>query len=139
MSNRQPWGLEIQQKNGFRASELHALVILLLVVIMLILVFTCILLVIFNLSVYSCSYSSTCIPLPLSLLLFFSFIWSLVFFSPIFLHHIYFCSLSGAGWPYYAFLTAAAGHLAWQIGTVNLSCRADCNKKWVSVDDLVHH
>lgn len=36
------------------------------------------------------------------------------------------------GWPYYAFLTAASGHLAWQISTVDLSCRADCNRKFVS-------
>ncbi|CDP12395.1 unnamed protein product [Coffea canephora] len=37
-----------------------------------------------------------------------------------------------AGWPYYAFLAAASSHLAWQIRTVDLSCRADCNKKFVS-------
>ncbi|OMP03927.1 UbiA prenyltransferase family [Corchorus olitorius] len=36
------------------------------------------------------------------------------------------------GWPYYAFLTAASGQLAWQIWTVNLACRADCNRKFVS-------
>ncbi|KAL3529556.1 hypothetical protein ACH5RR_008878 [Cinchona calisaya] len=36
------------------------------------------------------------------------------------------------GWPYYAFLAAASSHLAWQIWTVDLSCRADCNKKFVS-------
>ncbi|GKV21313.1 hypothetical protein SLEP1_g31305 [Rubroshorea leprosula] len=36
------------------------------------------------------------------------------------------------GWPYYAFLAAASGQLAWQIWTVNLSCRADCNRKFVS-------
>ncbi|WRX13686.1 UbiA prenyltransferase family - like 1 [Theobroma cacao] len=36
------------------------------------------------------------------------------------------------GWPYYAFLAAASGHLAWQIRTVNLTCRADCNRKFVS-------
>ncbi|CAM8943357.1 unnamed protein product [Rhodiola kirilowii] len=36
------------------------------------------------------------------------------------------------GWPYYAFLTAGSGHLAWQIWAVDLSCRADCNKKFVS-------
>ncbi|KAF3645466.1 4-hydroxybenzoate polyprenyltransferase, mitochondrial [Capsicum annuum] len=33
------------------------------------------------------------------------------------------------GWPYYAFLTAASGQLAWQIWTVDLSSRADCNRK----------
>lgn len=36
------------------------------------------------------------------------------------------------GWPYYAFLTAASGHIVWQILTVDLSCRADCNRKFVS-------
>ncbi|XWS54323.1 hypothetical protein CRYUN_Cryun10bG0080100 [Craigia yunnanensis] len=35
------------------------------------------------------------------------------------------------GWPYYAFLVAASGQLAWQIWTVNLTCRADCNIKCV--------
>ncbi|CAN4088271.1 unnamed protein product [Withania somnifera] len=36
------------------------------------------------------------------------------------------------GWPYYAFLTAASCQLAWQIWTVDLSSRADCNRKFVS-------
>ncbi|XP_057466135.1 4-hydroxybenzoate geranyltransferase 2 [Actinidia eriantha] len=36
------------------------------------------------------------------------------------------------GWPFYAFLAAASGQLAWQIFTVDLSCRADCNRKFVS-------
>lgn len=36
------------------------------------------------------------------------------------------------GWPYYACLAVASGHLTWQIWTVNLSCRADCNRKFVS-------
>ncbi|XVF02496.1 hypothetical protein REPUB_Repub04eG0180200 [Reevesia pubescens] len=36
------------------------------------------------------------------------------------------------GWPYYAFLAAALGQLAWQIGTVNLSSPADCNRKFMS-------
>lgn len=36
------------------------------------------------------------------------------------------------GWPYYAFLAAASGQLAWQILTVNLTSRADCNRKFVS-------
>ncbi|XP_059640564.1 4-hydroxybenzoate polyprenyltransferase, mitochondrial [Cornus florida] len=36
------------------------------------------------------------------------------------------------GWPYYTFLAAASGQLAWQIWTVDLSCRADCNRKFVS-------
>ncbi|XP_068645653.1 4-hydroxybenzoate polyprenyltransferase, mitochondrial-like isoform X1 [Aristolochia californica] len=35
-------------------------------------------------------------------------------------------------WPYYVFLTAAATHLGWQIWTVDLSNRADCNRKFVS-------
>ncbi|XP_017408551.1 4-hydroxybenzoate polyprenyltransferase, mitochondrial isoform X1 [Vigna angularis] len=37
-----------------------------------------------------------------------------------------------AGWPYYASLAAASGHLGWQIWTVDLSSRADCNRKFVS-------
>ncbi|XP_027350136.1 4-hydroxybenzoate polyprenyltransferase, mitochondrial isoform X1 [Abrus precatorius] len=36
------------------------------------------------------------------------------------------------GWPYYASLVAATGHLGWQIWTVDLSSRADCNRKFVS-------
>ncbi|KAM1180486.1 hypothetical protein ACFX13_019893 [Malus domestica] len=36
------------------------------------------------------------------------------------------------GWPYYAFLSAASGQLAWQIWTADLSSRADCNRKFVS-------
>ncbi|KAL3824823.1 hypothetical protein ACJIZ3_020852 [Penstemon smallii] len=35
-------------------------------------------------------------------------------------------------WPYYTFLLAASGQLAWQIWTVDLSSRADCNRKFVS-------
>nr|XP_051210714.1 4-hydroxybenzoate polyprenyltransferase, mitochondrial-like isoform X1 [Lolium perenne]XP_051210720.1 4-hydroxybenzoate polyprenyltransferase, mitochondrial-like isoform X1 [Lolium perenne] len=35
-------------------------------------------------------------------------------------------------WPYYPLLTAAAAQLAWQISTVDLSNRADCNRKFVS-------
>ncbi|XP_034227927.1 4-hydroxybenzoate polyprenyltransferase, mitochondrial-like isoform X1 [Prunus dulcis] len=38
----------------------------------------------------------------------------------------------GAGWPYYAFLAAASGQLAWQIWTADLSSRVDCNRKFVS-------
>lgn len=36
------------------------------------------------------------------------------------------------GWPFYAFLAAGSGQLAWQIWTVNLSCPADCSRKFVS-------
>ncbi|KAL2515736.1 4-hydroxybenzoate polyprenyltransferase [Forsythia ovata] len=36
------------------------------------------------------------------------------------------------GWPYYTFLMAASGQLAWQILTVDLSSCADCNRKFVS-------
>ncbi|CAH9089141.1 unnamed protein product [Cuscuta epithymum] len=36
------------------------------------------------------------------------------------------------GWPYYAFLLAATSQLAWQIKTVDLSSRVDCNRKFVS-------
>lgn len=36
------------------------------------------------------------------------------------------------GWLYYAFLMGASGQLAWQILTVDLSNRADCNRKFVS-------
>ncbi|KAE8712828.1 putative Alanyl-tRNA synthetase [Hibiscus syriacus] len=35
------------------------------------------------------------------------------------------------GWSYYAFLAAASGQLAWQIWTVNLTCRTDCHRKCV--------
>ncbi|XLS75267.1 hypothetical protein HN51_032132 [Arachis hypogaea] len=35
-------------------------------------------------------------------------------------------------WPYYAFLAAASGQLGWQIWTVDLSSRADCNCKFNS-------
>ncbi|XP_048540317.1 4-hydroxybenzoate polyprenyltransferase, mitochondrial-like [Triticum urartu] len=34
--------------------------------------------------------------------------------------------------PYYPLLTAAAAHLAWQISSVDLFHRADCNRKFVS-------
>ncbi|KAG6581547.1 4-hydroxybenzoate polyprenyltransferase, mitochondrial, partial [Cucurbita argyrosperma subsp. sororia] len=36
------------------------------------------------------------------------------------------------GWPFYALLAAASGQLAWQISTVDLSSRADCNRKFIS-------
>ncbi|XP_062221416.1 4-hydroxybenzoate polyprenyltransferase, mitochondrial-like [Phragmites australis] len=36
------------------------------------------------------------------------------------------------GWPYYPFLTAAGAQLVWQISTVELSNRSDCNRKFVS-------
>ena len=39
--------------------------------------------------------------------------------------------MCGPGWPYYAFLAAASGQLGWQIWTVDLSSRADCNRKYV--------
>ncbi|XP_066344110.1 4-hydroxybenzoate polyprenyltransferase, mitochondrial-like [Miscanthus floridulus] len=35
-------------------------------------------------------------------------------------------------WPYYPFLAAAAGHIAWQISSVDLSKRSDCHRKFVS-------
>jgi len=35
-------------------------------------------------------------------------------------------------WPYYPFLAAAAGHLAWQVSTVDLSNKLDCHRKFVS-------
>ncbi|XP_078446074.1 polyprenyltransferase 1 isoform X2 [Wolffia australiana] len=35
-------------------------------------------------------------------------------------------------WPYYVFLAFATGQLGWQIWTVDLSDRADCNRKFVS-------
>lgn len=40
-----------------------------------------------------------------------------------------FSFFAGAGWPYYAFLIGASGQLGWQILTVDLSSRADCNRK----------
>lgn len=48
------------------------------------------------------------------------------FFSELFFNLCY-----GTGWPYYAFLAAASGHLGWQMWTVDLSSRADCNRKCV--------
>ncbi|KMZ58399.1 putative 4-hydroxybenzoate octaprenyltransferase [Zostera marina] len=35
-------------------------------------------------------------------------------------------------WPYYGFLSAAFGQIGWQIWSVNLANRADCNRKFVS-------
>ncbi|KAF9595387.1 hypothetical protein IFM89_000305 [Coptis chinensis] len=35
---------------------------------------------------------------------------------------------AGIGWPFYPFLLAASGQLAWQIWTVDLSSRADCDR-----------
>nr|CAB3467934.1 unnamed protein product [Digitaria exilis] len=35
-------------------------------------------------------------------------------------------------WQYYPFLAAAAGHLTWQVSTVDLSNKSDCNSKFVS-------
>ncbi|CAN6178274.1 unnamed protein product [Urochloa humidicola] len=35
-------------------------------------------------------------------------------------------------WPYYPFLAAAARHLQWQVTTVDLSDKSDCNRKFVS-------
>lgn len=42
--------------------------------------------------------------------------------------------MTGAGWPYYAFLGVASGHLGWQIWTVDVSSRSDCNRKYVWED-----
>ncbi|RLM55707.1 hypothetical protein C2845_PM10G09490 [Panicum miliaceum] len=39
---------------------------------------------------------------------------------------------SHLAWPYYPFLAAAAGHLAWQVSTVDLSNKSDCHRKFVS-------
>ncbi|XP_051200396.1 4-hydroxybenzoate geranyltransferase 2 [Lolium perenne] len=39
---------------------------------------------------------------------------------------------AGLAWPYYPILAAAAAQLAWQISTVDLTDRADCNRKFVS-------
>ncbi|KAF5193288.1 4-hydroxybenzoate polyprenyltransferase protein, partial [Thalictrum thalictroides] len=35
-------------------------------------------------------------------------------------------------WRFYPFLLAASGQMAWQICTVDLSSRAECNRKFVS-------
>jgi len=40
------------------------------------------------------------------------------------------------GWPFYAVMTTAAGHLAWQILTVDISSRADCNRKYHCTKDF---
>ncbi|WVZ05465.1 hypothetical protein V8G54_018811 [Vigna mungo] len=42
-----------------------------------------------------------------------------------------------AGWPYYASLAVASGHLGWQIWTVDLSSRADCNRKYVGEKEIL--
>lgn len=34
-----------------------------------------------------------------------------------------------AGWPFYAGVIASAGHLAWQVSSVDIHSRADCNSK----------
>eukprot|EP01018_Ginkgo_biloba_P010589 Gb_40801 [translate_table: standard] len=39
---------------------------------------------------------------------------------------------AGLGWPFYIGITTAASHLAWQILTVDISNRVDCNRKFVS-------
>eukprot|EP00897_Mesotaenium_endlicherianum_P006492 jgi/Mesen1/5871/ME000299S04986 len=39
------------------------------------------------------------------------------------------------GWPYYAALGAAGCHLAWQISTVDLDSRSDCNAKLAGSSD----
>ncbi|KAH7414914.1 hypothetical protein KP509_14G017600 [Ceratopteris richardii] len=39
---------------------------------------------------------------------------------------------SELGWPFYASLVGAATQLCWQIATVDLQNRADCNSKFVS-------
>uniref|UniRef100_A0A0D6R2T3 4-hydroxybenzoate polyprenyltransferase, mitochondrial n=1 Tax=Araucaria cunninghamii TaxID=56994 RepID=A0A0D6R2T3_ARACU len=39
---------------------------------------------------------------------------------------------AGLGWPFYVVMTTAAGHLAWQIMTLDISSRVDCNRKFVS-------
>ncbi|KAG6551280.1 hypothetical protein Mapa_007207 [Marchantia paleacea] len=36
------------------------------------------------------------------------------------------------GWPFYAGVIASAGHLAWQVSSVDIHSRADCNSKFVS-------
>lgn len=46
--------------------------------------------------------------------------------------------MCGAGWPYYAFLSVASGQLCWQILTVDLSSRADCNRKYVLEDCCIN-
>ncbi|XP_059070545.1 uncharacterized protein LOC131061198 [Cryptomeria japonica] len=39
---------------------------------------------------------------------------------------------AGLGWPFYVVMTTAAGHLAWQIMTLDTLSRADCNRKFVA-------
>lgn len=38
--------------------------------------------------------------------------------------------LSGAAWPFYAVLAVSAGHLAWQVGTVDIHAPANCLAKF---------
>lgn len=99
--NLQLWDLGIQVRSGLLALELHASVTLPLVGLMLGLVLTL---------------SSICGNVMIVRCLPYSFLGG---------------KNRGAGWPYYAFLAAASGQLAWQILTVDLSYRADCNRKCV--------
>jgi 4-hydroxybenzoate polyprenyltransferase len=41
-------------------------------------------------------------------------------------------ALAGLGWPFYVLLAAAAGHFAWQAGTVRIDVAADCLAKFKS-------
>ncbi|MCO5596003.1 hypothetical protein L7F22_050055 [Adiantum nelumboides] len=44
----------------------------------------------------------------------------------------YLVSVSYTGWPFHVSLLGAAAHLCWQVSTVDLQSRADCNLKFVS-------
>jgi len=48
-------------------------------------------------------------------------------------------SIPETGWPYYPFLVAAAAQLAWQVSTVDLSSRSDCNMKYVLLAWNIHY
>ncbi|CAN6556777.1 unnamed protein product [Malus baccata var. baccata] len=69
--------------------------------------------------------------------LFYNFLYFSNFFSFTTSSHPNLATIYGAGWPYYAFLGVAFGQLAWQISTVNLSSPADCNRKYICVEQVV--
>lgn len=80
----------------------------------------------------------------ISIFLYFQFLFALIFFNYgywnfrlMFFFFLPSCHAQtanrGTGWPYYGLLAVASGQLAWQIWTVDLSSRLDCNRKYVSL------
>lgn len=119
----QLWDLGLWLRSGLPDLVLHALAVLPSVDIMLRLVILLIACYFFSLSSFYCP------SLKVSWLYFaYSNFFSWLYFAYSNFFFIFF-----PGWPYYVFLAGASGHLAWQIWTVDLSSRADCNSKSVLV------